>query len=107
MELPRSVAEEIHERADRLEQFYRRIMRCRVTVEGPGRHHRQGTCRVRIELTVPGSRILVNRQSGENAAEAVREAFDAATRRVEDYVRRTRGFVKRHEAPERRHGYGT
>lgn len=87
---------EIQERAARLERFYERIVRVRVTVEGPGRHHRAGNHRVRIDLTVPGSEIVINRQAGETVGEALREAFDAAGRRLEDHVRKTRGYVKRH-----------
>ena len=97
--LSESAAEEIRDRAEKLDQFYGRIMRCRVTVEGPGPHHRQGTYSARISLTVPGSEIQVNRQRGASVAEAVAEAFAAADRRVEDYVRRTRGFVKKHGTP--------
>ncbi len=96
MELSEPLADEIRGRAEKLDQFYARIMRCRVTVEGPGPHHRQGRYSARISLTVPGSEILVNRQGGATAGEAVSEAFAAADRRVEDYVRRTRGFVKKH-----------
>lgn len=89
---------EIRDRAEKLDLFYERIMRCRVTVEGPGPHHRRGQVSVRIDLTVPGSEIHVNRQHGATVEAAVAEAFAAAGRRIEDYVRRTRGFVKRHEA---------
>ena len=46
---------EIAERAAKLDQFYQRIMRVRVTVEGPGRHHRQGRCRVSVDITNTGT----------------------------------------------------
>jgi ribosome-associated translation inhibitor RaiA len=95
--LPDPVQEDIRDRAAKLDHFYERIMRCRVTVEGPGPHHRRGTVAVRIDLTVPRSEIHVNRQRGPTVEAAVAEAFAAAGRRLEDYVRRTRGFVKRHE----------
>src|SRR5438067_11957930 len=90
---------EIAERAAKLDQFYQRIMRVRVTVEGPGRHHRQGRCRVSVDITVPGKEIVVTRQAGKDALEAIKEAFNAAGRRVEDHVRRSRQFVKVHQEP--------
>jgi cold shock CspA family protein len=88
---------EIEERAGKLDQFYDRIMRCRVTAEGPGRHHRKGFFTLRLDITVPGKKIVVARQAGEEPREAIREAFDAAGRRIEDHIRRARHFVKTHE----------
>jgi ribosome-associated translation inhibitor RaiA len=96
LQLSETMRAEIEDRAAKLDQFYGRLMRCRITVEGPGRHHRRGYCVVRVDLTVPGAQILVTRQRGEHLGEALQEAFSAAGRRVEDYVRRTRGFVKKH-----------
>jgi ribosome-associated translation inhibitor RaiA len=92
-----AIRAEIEERAGRLDHFYERIMRCRVTVDGAARHHRHGRCRVLLHLTVPGRQIVVTHQAGGNALEAIKEAFDAAGRRIEDHVRRARGFVKAHE----------
>jgi len=90
----------IRERAAKLDAFYDRIMSCRVAVEAPVRHHRKGgPFKVRIDLTVPGDELVVNRQADEDIYVAIREAFDAMRRRLEDYVRRQRGSVKAHEAP--------
>jgi cold shock CspA family protein len=97
--LTEAEADEIRDRAARLDHFYEKITRCRVTVEGPGPHHRKGPVQVRVDLTVPGSEIVVTHQSGEHLNEAVKEAFNAAGRRLEDYVRRTRRYVKVHEPP--------
>jgi len=90
----------IRERAAKLDEFYDRIMSCRVVVEAPVRHHRKGgPFKVRIDLTVPGDELVVNKQSDEDLYVAIREAFDAIRRRLEDYVRRQRGSVKTHEGP--------
>lgn len=94
--LGETLEEEIRERASRLEHFYDRIMRCRVTVEGNLRRRHGGQWSARIDLTVPGAGIVVNRQHSLDPAVAVREAFDAVARRLEDHVRRMRGFVKTH-----------
>jgi ribosomal subunit interface protein len=96
--LPPAMAEDIQERARKLDHFFDRIMRCRVTVEGPGTHHRQGDYGVKIDLTVPGMEIIIGKHAAGNLELALKDAFDAAARRLEDHVRRRRGFVKTHES---------
>jgi ribosomal subunit interface protein len=92
----------IEEKVAWLEQFYDRITGCRVVVEEPHRHHRQGNqYLVHIDLTVPGSVIAINREhtaSGDLSV-AIRDAFDAARRKLEEHVRRLRQEVKSHEPP--------
>ena len=96
--LPPAMAEEIRLRAEKFDHFFNRITRCRVTIEGSGVHHRQGRYAVKIDLTVPGSEIVVRKQAAANLELALKSAFAAAGRRLEDHVRRSRGFVKSHEA---------
>jgi ribosome-associated translation inhibitor RaiA len=88
--------EEIRERAEKLGRFHSRIMRCRVTVEGSGTHHRQGHYQVQIDLTVPGTELLVRKEATANLELALKDAFGAAGRRLEDQISRRRGLVKRH-----------
>ena len=130
---------EIRERVAWLEQFYAGIIRCRVIVELPHQHrHDGGHFHIRIELTVPGgSPIVVSHEPSLHhglkdveaeshhketeiervhryAGVAVREAFDAARRRLEDFAREQRGATKTHQVPahgevvevERVNGYG-
>lgn len=102
-----AVEANIRSKIDWLETFYDRIQSCRVVVEVPHRHHRQGKIfQVRVDLTVPGGEIVVNRESGLNGAHedvyvAIRDAFDAARRRLEEYARRQRGETKTHDATAR------
>jgi cold shock CspA family protein len=93
--------EDIRAEAEKLDLFYGRIMRCHVAVEGPGGHARQGRWHVVIDIRVPGAELTVTRQRGETLREAIRESFAAATRRVEDYVRRTRRLIKSSSKPQR------
>lgn len=113
----------IREKAAKLEVFYDRIMSCRVIVEAPHRHHHKGKAyQVRITLGVPGPDIVVNhapkrlsaarsevaetelaenhRPSKHGAHEdvyvAVRDAFHAAERKLQDHARRQSGAVKTH-----------
>lgn len=124
--LPHSDALEsdIRERVAWLEQFYAGIVRCRVLIELPHRHRHDGRhFHLRIELTVPGGPPIVvshepslhrrlkdveedaHRKEAEiesvhrYAAVAIREAFDAARRRLEDFAREQRGAVKTHDIP--------
>ncbi len=109
---------EIRTRIARLETYYGSIMGCRVLVELVQRHHESGNrYHVRIDLRVPRGEIVVShdaslhgaaqdiqvdaiRKSNESdpqhkhAAVAIREAFDIARRRLQDYARRQRGAVK-------------
>jgi ribosomal subunit interface protein len=88
----------VREKAAKLEQFHARIMSCRVVLEQPGRHQQQGKqFVVHIDLTVPGGEIAVNRDHHEDVYVALRDAFDAARRKLEDFAREQRGDVKHHE----------
>lgn len=88
---------EIHEKAAKLDTYYDGIIRCRVTVNAlVGHHQHGGPYTVRIDLTVPGTELVVNRQPDEDLSVAIRDAFDAMRRRLEDYARHQRGDVKTH-----------
>ncbi len=86
---------ELRKRAGRLERHSDRITSCRIAVERPtGNHHQEGgPFRVRVDITVPGSELVANKEAEELFA-AVREAFDAAERQVETWSQRRRGDVK-------------
>jgi ribosomal subunit interface protein len=88
----------IRDKAKKLDEFYDRIMSCRVVVEMPHKHSRQGKqFNVRIDIGVPGDVIVVNRDHHEDVYVALRDAFDAAKRMLEDHARKTRGAVKSHQ----------
>ena len=63
MDRSEAIEEWIRAEAAKLDTFYNRIMRCRVAIEVPHRHHRKGSSyHLRIDLTVPGEEIVVKRQ---------------------------------------------
>ena len=105
MEPSPSVEARVQRRAEDLQQLSDRVTACRVTLEAAHRRHRQGTIyHVSIDLAVPGGKIVVNREPGEDHAHedmhvAVRDAFDAARRQLQDHVRRLDGQTKQHPAP--------
>jgi cold shock CspA family protein/ribosome-associated translation inhibitor RaiA len=130
---------DIRQRIHKLETYYGGIMGCRILVEFAQRHHEVGNrYHVRIDLTVPGEQIVVAHEASlrarvrdeavlrarkafepdperKHAHVAVRQAFDIARRRLQDYARRQRGAVKAlvhqprgrvtHLYPERDYGY--
>ena len=106
--LDRSAALEarVRELAARLERFSQQIIHCHVTLEAPHRHHHQGNLfDVNLRITVPGSEIVVHRahpadQAHEDPYVALRDAFRAARRRLQDYERIRRGDVKTHTGPD-------
>lgn len=93
----------IHEKAAKLDTFANHIMSCRVVVEPAGKHHLHGNLyEVHLDITLPGGEIAVTREPSQHTeyrdiSVAIRDAFDAARRQLEDYVRRQRGAVKAHE----------
>ena len=105
MEPSPAVEAKIREKAEKLDRFREDIMSCRVVVEKHHRHHHKGNVyHVRIDITVPGSEIVVSKESHldhahEDAHVAIRDAFDAARRQLEDFSRKQRGHVKSHETP--------
>jgi ribosomal subunit interface protein len=103
-----AVEQRIRERVDRLERFHKRIIECRVVVEAPHRRHVKGKLyHLNIVILIPGGEVVVNNESHDKQAHediyvAIRDAFGAAERQLEDHVRVKGGKVKAHEAP--RHG---
>ena len=98
--LSKVAKDNIRDKAAQLDQYYNNITSCRVTVEAVNRGQRQGTIyNVRVDMTVPGSELVVNRESDEDVYVAIRDAFDAAMRQIEKYARKQRSEVKYHESP--------
>lgn len=89
----------IRDKAAKLETFFDSIMSCRVVVEMPHQHKHQGKFfNVRIDIGVPGSEIVINRDNHEDVYVALRDGFEAAKRKLKDYAHRLRGATKAHEA---------
>lgn len=105
MEASPALEARIRAKATDLERFASDIMQARVTVEAPHRHHHQGKLfRVRVALHLRGHDIAATHQhpkdhAHEDAHVAVRDAFDAAIRQIEDHVRIRRRDVKNHAEP--------
>lgn len=91
----------ISDRVKKLEGIHARLMSCRVAVELPHRHRRTGASySVRIDFTVPGGELVIDRKTGDTLLSAIQRAFDAAERKLRRHVQRQRGDVKQHEEPQ-------
>lgn len=98
-DIPNSSALEnaIRKRAQKLNHFYKRIMSCRVVIEAPQKHKHQGKIfNVRIDVTVPGKELVTTHKTNEDLYVAVRDAFDAMTRQLEEHSKKRHGRVKTH-----------
>lgn len=83
--------------AAKLERVHAGIASCRVVVEAPPRHKNHGgQFVVRLDLKVPGHEIIVNRDHSEDPYVALRDAFEAAGRQLEEHAQRRRREVKSH-----------
>jgi len=85
----------VRTKAEGLMKYYSRMTGCRVVIDGPGDRHRSGgPFKVRLELEVPGTNVIVDKQVAEDIESAIRTAFDVARRQLQDYARVQRGQVK-------------
>jgi ribosomal subunit interface protein len=87
----------IHEKVAKLEALFPRLMRCHVSIEQPHRHKQRGKAfNVRIALHIPGGELVVNRDQHEDVYVALRDAFEALRRQIEEHVQKMRHAVKHH-----------
>lgn len=105
-DIPSSLALETHirKKAEKLNRFYNRISSCRIMVELPQKHKHQGKLyNVRIDITVPGKEFVVTRKYDQDVYVAIRDAFNAIVRQLEEHSHKRHGRVKTHN--DVMHGY--
>jgi ribosome-associated translation inhibitor RaiA len=116
--------EAVRARVNALEAYHPHIVGCRLLVDVPHRHREHGQqVQVRVTVSLPGEDVVVTHEPTRHGATAasepaaapgkvaeadgvradalvaIREAFDLARRCLQDLARKSRGDVKRHEAP--------
>ncbi|MFZ5834724.1 MAG: HPF/RaiA family ribosome-associated protein [Pseudomonadota bacterium] len=101
-----AVRARVEKEINRLERFHDRITSCRVAITAPGKHKRQGGLfDVRIFMAIPGgAEVAAQRNPGKDHAHedvyvAIRDAFAAARRQLQDKDRKIENNVKLHAAP--------
>lgn len=93
-EMPHSdtVEAAIRRKAAGLERVHPRITALRATVEAPHHHHQRGNLyTVKLDITLPGGEIVVNRDHAKDVYVALRDAFLAARRQLIEHARRGQG----------------
>ncbi len=97
----------IREKINKLEKICDYITSCRIAVEKPQKNLNYGSpYRIRIDLRIPpGHEIVIKREPGEgNMGDPlftiIRDAFDAAKRKVQELVEIQRKEIKSHPAQE-------
>jgi ribosome-associated translation inhibitor RaiA/cold shock CspA family protein len=97
MEPSEAVEAAAREKALKLDEFRADLMSCRVTIELHDKHKHQGRhFAVRVDLTMPGRELVVDRVQHEDVYVALRDAFDDMRRRLQDSLRRLQGQEKQH-----------
>jgi len=107
MDCSPALATRIRALVSRLEKLEARITHCHVIIAAPPRHHRHGALYdFHIDIGLPDRVIAVHRarsgaRSHEDPFVALRDAFRAARRKLEDYRLTRRGHIKSHSQPPR------
>jgi ribosome-associated translation inhibitor RaiA len=96
-----ALRDRVRREIEHLEQFHGRLTACRVVLHAPEKRRRKGNLfNVRVHLVMPGGREVAVRPSAarhqwhEDPKVAIRDAFDAARRQLQDKAKRQRGEVK-------------
>ncbi len=89
----------IRERVDRLERYCDYITSCRVAVEHPQEHVREGSgWRVRVEVHIPPGHDLVARKEPADEPihtdlkKVIKDTFEAMERQVKELVQKQRNY---------------
>lgn len=100
-----AMEQRVRERIDKLDRWFEGLQTVRVVIEADHRHHHKGNLyHVRVDVIADGTELVAGRQpdahqAHEDAYVAIRDAFDAITRQLEDWARKRRRDVKHHETP--------
>jgi ribosomal subunit interface protein len=90
-----AIESRVREKIAKLQRHFERMNGCRVVLEAPHRNSAKAKVyQVKIEISVPGQQPIVvsHEREGAHAQEdltlAIRDAFEIATRRVDDTATR-------------------
>jgi ribosome-associated translation inhibitor RaiA len=93
-----AIEAKIAEKAAKLEKHFDRMTHCRVVVAAPHKHSHKGkTYEIKIDIGIPGTApLIVTHESPVGPAQedlkiALRDAFEAAGRRLDDLVEKMKG----------------
>lgn len=95
------VERKITEKVAKLEKLFDRMTHCRVVVAAPNKHaHKGKTYEIKIDIGIPEhAPLIVTHEASVGSAQedlhvAVRDAFEAATRRLDELADKIKGAAK-------------
>lgn len=96
-----AIEAKIMEKTAKLEKVFDRMTHCRVVVAAPNKHHHKGkSYEIKIDIGIPDhAPLILSHESAVGDAQedlqiALRDAFDAAKRRLDDIAERMKGSAK-------------
>lgn len=93
-----SLKNAIDQKMEKLEGLYPRLVSGRVVIESPNRRHHHGNLVVvHIYLTTGGSKGVIVHQRDQDVQVAIRDAFEAIHRQLQDLTKRGREKVRNHK----------
>jgi len=102
MEASAAIQQKALDHVGRLEKIAADIVACRVVVDLEQKHRHQGRpYGVRIDLTLPQAELVVNKIEDEDVYVALRDAFQAIRRQLEEIVDQRHG----HRSPRNKVRY--
>lgn len=100
-----SITSAVESHLESLKKTNSQIMSCHVVISKPHRkQHHGNTYQVKLRLHMAGKQIIIDKDSGKNHAHediyiAIRDAFLAAKRKVEEFSRMREGRIKERVRP--------
>ena len=101
IEKSEAIEERVREKVSKLEKHFGRMTRCRVVLEAPHRSpQKPKVFQIKVEISLPRRQPIVvcHEREGSHAHEelplAIRDAFEAALRKVDDVSRKVGARTK-------------
>jgi ribosomal subunit interface protein len=97
MERSDAVEAAVRRKVEHLERLADHLIACRVVIDLLQKHKHQGQpFGVRINLTLPGHELVVNRVEDQDVYVALRDAFEDVERQLAGVLQQRRGEAKQH-----------
>ncbi len=108
LEKSEAIETRVREKVAKLQRHFDRMSACRVVLEAPHRNPaKPKVYQVKIEVSIPGHQaiIVTHEREGAHAQEdlglAIRDAFEVATRRVDDVAAKMSSRTKQERGRRR------
>ncbi|EKD44992.1 MAG: ribosomal subunit interface protein domain/'cold-shock' DNA-binding protein [uncultured bacterium] len=90
-----SLKAELQEKADKLQQYFDKIVACQVVLEKPNHNQTHGNLYdTHVIVTVPGKELIAKHNGAIDAHTSIHKAFETMAKQLENYAEKIRGDVK-------------